>query len=229
MARAWPSHLRGDALPSAAWRAYTHWHNTSHLTAILPPLKVYQLHGYDRSFVFQNGDLRARMGAPRETRLVMPVEELVERSADRSETLYTSVLLKKLGAAVLADIQPLGPYMCVDCETQSSLWIATERGETHAHYDHSHNVFVQVIGRKHITLWPPSVHELLLFHPRLHSLARQSSLSDPLLAAAPPAHEVTLDEGDALYIPPVRRPPCLDEEMHGGAHMRPEHALPVLC
>ena len=75
---------------------------------------------------------------------------------------------------------------------------------THAHYDTSHNLFVQVTGRKHFTLWPPAAHAPLRLYPTRHSLHRQSALSEPPRAAAAAAgrRSVVLDEGDALYLPP---------------------------
>ena len=206
MARQLPTHMRGDALPSTAWRAHALWHNTSYLASIIPPLRIYGQSGRGASFVFADGSMRARVDTPREIHHLMPLQDVIERSTQRlSETLYTAANLHKLGAAVSKDVEPLSAFRCADCggSSDSVLWLQTGRAETHAHYDQSHNVFVQVVGRKHVTLWPPSSHERLRFLPRLHSLARQSSLHDPRHAATALSYQATLEEGDALYIPPV--------------------------
>ena len=185
----------------------------------------------ERSFVYfshRGGSfgMRAPLDASRATAAVAEHELLsfsdFRRHAATGALLYCSHELDALGAMVLADAQPLELFNLARANaslvdessgyatrsavkrTDALLWIGAGRPVTHAHYDTSHNVFVQVVGRKHFVLWPPSsLTSTLTLYPSRHSLHRQSSLRAPAEeAAAEVALRVTLGPGDALYVPP---------------------------
>jgi hypothetical protein len=47
---------------------------------------------------------------------------------------------------------------------------------THTHFDQDHNIFLQVVGQKRVTLFPAAVHHTLYPFPRVHSLWHKSSV-----------------------------------------------------
>ena len=131
--------------------------------------------------------------------------------AGGERVLYCSHDLAALGDTAYGDASPLEPFDlgrstggsdATTAATDGIVWLGGGRPVTHAHYDTSHNVFVQVVGRKRFALWPPAaLTSALRLYPTRHSLHRQSSLSHPTRLSAV-ALEVTLDEGEALYLPP---------------------------
>lgn len=89
------------------------------------------------------------------------------------------------------------------------LWVSSPGMITHGHFDQDYNVFVQLKGRKRFTLWSPWQHELLYTYPRVHPMWHKSRVNfqQPDLERFPlfgksHAGQVTLEPGDALYIPP---------------------------
>ena len=222
---------RSDKLPSTQWRALTRWHSEQYLSETFAPLhSVWERqisrsdsdHADDRTFVYfaENGErggasygMRAPPHAPAETASViehtkMPMKMFMAR-AHRGALLYCSHDLAALGEAAKADAWPLWPFDLRVPEdgnyatTQGIVWLGAGRPITHAHYDTSHNVFVQLVGRKHFTLWSPeSLRSSLRLFPSRHSMHRQSMLRDPVHDATSDTLEVTLEEGEALYLPP---------------------------
>lgn len=93
---------------------------------------------------------------------------------------------------------------------QSYVWISSPHTTTPAHFDLSHNFFVQIHGEKHVLLAPPSAWEFLYLYPVLHPGHRsvQVNLTAPDLRAFPHFRPVDtvqahLKSGDVLYIPPL--------------------------
>ena len=92
------------------------------------------------------------------------------------------------------------------------LWIGHRDVTVPWHFDYCHNVYVQIVGRKTFCLLPHAAHRATF--PFSHPGYRQSSaffhaahlasLSPNSNAVSPPeaGHCVTLQPGDALYIPP---------------------------
>jgi hypothetical protein len=111
-----------------------------------------------------------------------------------------------LPTAAAADVHPLAPLDVGEVEAQAAearLWLHSAGATTQAHYDTSHNFFVQIRERKRVWLWPPAAHSALRFFPSRHSLHRQSSLHSPTTEARGAGMlAMTLYPGDALYIPP---------------------------
>ncbi len=73
------------------------------------------------------------------------------------------------------------------------------------HYDLPHNIILLASGRKRFTLLPPSAHDKLQLHPRWHGSQRQAQVHLPhvLSEVNEEVVVVTLQSGDALYIPPL--------------------------
>ena len=213
MLRAQPSLMRGKNLPSASWQAHTLWRNTSHLvpndTICFARRVVPSSSEADRSFAFFTAPGGARWRPPpgsaiaQVMRRVKSIDDFEEAARTGEDVLYCSASLNNLGAAALTEVQPLSPYKRTVHGPASTLaWLSAGHAVSCAHYDQSHNVYVQVIGRKRFALWPPSAHDRLLIYPQLHSMQRQSSLCDPREELASMGTQVTLEEGDVLYIPP---------------------------
>ena len=120
----------------------------------------------------------------------------------------------------------------IDCsespcrDLSSRMWLAAAGVSTAAHYDVSHNLFLQADGSKTFILAPPSAHRALRLHSSWHGSRRQSQIHlpdlvgsssaysllgalyrkyvRPVAANSPgPTTRVTLREGDVLYLPPV--------------------------
>ena len=180
----------------------------------------------DRTFVYfaERGESGGRFGmraparAPPDTARVVEYEQLsvgtfLSAANSSDALLYCSHELSALGEAAVGDVEPLAP---LELRTRSAsseddqqrlttrgiVWLGAGRPVTHAHYDTSHNVFVQVVGRKLFTLWPPSSLGALNIYPTRHSMHRQSSWADPPADAPADRLEVLLEAGDALYLPP---------------------------
>ncbi len=73
------------------------------------------------------------------------------------------------------------------------------------HYDLPHNIVLLASGRKRFTLLPPSAHDKLQLHPRWHGSQRQAQVHLPRVLSElnEEVVVVTLQSGDALYIPPL--------------------------
>jgi len=113
----------------------------------------------------------------------------------------------------------------------SRIWLGAEGVSTAAHYDVSHNLFLQADGKKTFILVPPEAHRTMKLHPAWHGSRRQSQIHLPDLVLTPttslpalgPVHrvaarlhswlmgdswtdlatQVTLQKGDLLYVPPM--------------------------
>jgi len=88
------------------------------------------------------------------------------------------------------------------------LWIAKAGVTTQVHYDLWHNTFVQLWGRRHFLLFPPTEYSKFSLFPRSHPYWRQSqvSLTSANLRDFPDlsnvkAFEVIVEEGDLLWVP----------------------------
>ena len=190
------------------------------------PMAATQQSAGSRSFVYfaergeagGNFGMRAPPHAPPESSRVTEHESLryadFVSAADRGALLYCSHDLAALGEAAVADVHPLAPFDLRSSigggstreerhqPTRGIVWLGAGRAVTHAHYDTSHNMFVQIVGQKLFTLWPPAAHDNLHIFPSRHSMHRQSSWNDPPATARELSVEVLLEPGDALYLPP---------------------------
>jgi hypothetical protein len=152
-------------------------------------------------------------------------------SKDRSsEYIYFSDGLGVLGALGrdVLPIEPLCPFDSVAKECDCSLWIGAGSVSAWPHYDSSHNLFVQIRGKKKFTLaHPSSIQCGVGLYPSLHPYYRQAQrdlLEEHPLDSRPSVivntancdtdnaskpecciltlYDVELEAGDALFIPP---------------------------
>ena len=66
---------------------------------------------------------------------------------------------------------------CRDLST--NMWLGSEGVSTRAHYDMSHNLFLQTAGSKRFTLLPPAAHRRLKLYPYWHGSNRQTQRDSP--------------------------------------------------
>jgi hypothetical protein len=143
------------------------------------------------------------------------------------EYLYFADGVGVLGPTLSQSImpaEPLCPHADID-RCDMSLWIGRPGVSAYAHYDSSHNMYVQIKGRKKFVLAPPAAARCGLgLFPSLHPFYRQvqrdlmdESVDDgsvmvptrSKIGSAASACctldllEVVLEPGDLLYIPPL--------------------------
>lgn len=128
------------------------------------------------------------------------------------------------GLLRLSEVLPLDPFMVIgprfDPEKEhlfreTRVWLSPKGTITPAHYDISHNMFIQIRGRKRVVLFPPVSWQSLYPWPILHpgGLSAQATLGgdcDEQHSKFPaficnqlPAYVVDVNPGDVLYIPPL--------------------------
>jgi len=153
-------------------------------------------------------------------------------SAPRTRHLYFTSYLRNIGSldATLVGVTEMEENFHVDTQlfaekvvgfrpepTQSSLWLGCSGVKAQTHYDKSHNFFLQAVGSKTFTLWSPQFWRDLKIHSAFHPFDRQSQRDwvSERFADGPLSNvnkhsrrivdaplQVTLTEGDLLYIPP---------------------------
>ena len=117
---------------------------------------------------------------------------------------------------LMRDLQPLAPLLLADVpaatpaeraaaaaagsapprnRTTLRLWLGGGGVLARTHYDKGHNLFVQLVGRKRVLLWPPSELPALHLYPANHEAFRQSQV--------PLVREAAAAGGDAAAAPPA--------------------------
>lgn len=89
-----------------------------------------------------------------------------------------------------------------DPNIRANLWVSSANATSPLHYDASHNVFVQVVGRKRFLLVPPSrAHDGLALYSVHHPCHRASARGN-VAELLESAELVDLEAGEVLYLPP---------------------------
>jgi Cupin-like domain len=71
-------------------------------------------------------------------------------------------------------IAPLHQRGLVDAAQDERVWVSTHGAVSTLHYDASHSVLAQCVGRKRILFFPPSCLKVLGIYPKGHPLHRRS-------------------------------------------------------
>lgn len=117
-------------------------------------------------------------------------------------TAYNSATNSAAFAPLMADVSPISEYLTAE---PGMLWVGPEGTFTPLHFDLTNNLLIQITGRKHVRMVPPSQTRLLYNHRHVFSAVHD--LDDPANLAAHPlakqvaSYDVTLSPGDMLYIP----------------------------
>lgn len=182
--RARPLHIVGAV--EASWRAaLAHWGDAMHWPAhlnvsarVAPPGHVF------RASHPPCWDPRANAA----THALLPRSV---RALVRHCDAYASLPLVQVGSRMRAEV----PLHVLDADdAHGGVWLSSDAAVTNAHYDRSANVLVQVVGAKHVWLWPPG---RVSVHPAVHCFYHQTH-ADPRPLPPP----LTLQPGDALFVPP---------------------------
>ena len=134
----------------------------------------------------------------------------VEFWSARPHVYYSGELERDLDSAILARLRPLERSLASLRPERSSvnLWLGRAGGVAPCHYDGYHNAVAMLHGRKRFLLLPPAASALLQPFPFLHpshaqcQIEPRRALGRRALAEAG-AHEVVLEAGEVLYLPPL--------------------------
>jgi len=136
--------------------------------------------------------------------------------------LYHSGLLSHWGDDLLAEVSPFTAFELPEVLNNGSapssavVWIGHAGVTAQTHHDKSHNIHVQIVGKKRWRLFAPDDFSKLYPFPNKHRSSRQSQLpgygcashhDSPILDGAPSLGNVTAWEaivgpGEAVYVPP---------------------------
>jgi hypothetical protein len=114
--------------------------------------------------------------------------------------VYLSTSLSDFSPELLGDVND-GGKLLGSAQPRMNIWLSSANATAWPHFDSSHNLFVQVRGRKAVWLAPTSYWTKGSFS-RLHVAHRQLSLT-PAQFAASAKFGTFVEEGQMLYIPPL--------------------------
>ena len=145
-------------------------------------------------------------------------ERVSSESPAELPLLYHSGPLADWGASLAADAaaapsrhfvadRPLETEAAAWPGPALNVWMGQAGVLATAHFDTSHNVVTQLVGRKRWLLWPPDQLPHLRMHPATHPSRRQTRMQLSRRGAAAGyaatrAHSVDLGPGESLYVPP---------------------------
>lgn len=124
-------------------------------------------------------------------------------SLETDSPLYLSTPLENFGPRLLQDIRE--PELCRAAKWRSSrLWFGVAGLTAPLHRDHADNVYVQIVGRKEFTVFPPDQTKHLFPIPLVSKLSNARPAPGEWLPASlsgAKAYTCELHPGDALSIP----------------------------
>merc|ERR1711988_166252 len=103
--------------------------------------------------------------------------QFVRNGSLQQSYVYYSGEMSKWGTVLEKDISPT-EFLKLDSTGLASavVWMGQENVTAQTHYDKSYNFFVQIVGRKHWTLYSPLQWKSLYPHPSLHPHYRQAQV-----------------------------------------------------
>ena len=129
----------------------------------------------------------------------------------RKRLLYHHLTRDGLARDLKAGLEPMENLVYEDGDANVSVWFSSRGVVAHPHWDRNHNVFVQILGSKRITLIAPKDLDAVHPFPTLHASWAQAQvdLLAPNVTQFPRVEElegkcmaITLQAGDLLFIPP---------------------------
>ena len=213
--------------PAAHWPAIGRWRRDAYVQQQIPSMDdvIWRRDGgLIHRYWSSDAALAAVLQEPEDAmpRLDLPTATVLARIR-RGERYYYSRRVTEVGESFpLGDIEPR-EWLAVDrrgggghrgSDANSTTWWVGGNGVcTGAHYDTSHNFFVQISGTKRFILSPPSAHGRYRLHPFLHPLGIFTTRAQHALAPAASSSSPSLplveglsaqlNPGDAIYIPPL--------------------------
>ena len=109
-------------------------------------------------------------------------------------------LSDSVAAVLLEDDFAVPPFVpWAEAGVSVNLWLAAHRTDSALHYDAYHNLLCVVRGSKRVTLYPPASTAALLPGALWGDTPHYAHATAEQLP--PPAHEVTLQAGECLFLP----------------------------
>jgi ribosomal protein L16 Arg81 hydroxylase len=175
---------------------------------------------------------------PRDVRNIalteMPVREYIDKAilGDPGELRYylSETPIQEVFPRLMDDLQML-PYVNEQQPPRMNLWFGAAGTETRLHYDFSHNLFVQLHGRKRFQLFSPGDSTRLYRYPLKHWYAHfsQVDITKPDFTRFPRFEDATqitctLEPGDVMFLPVYwwHQPRCLDTSISVSMWTAPE-------
>ena len=166
---------------------------------------------------------------PYRTNLTLSTEQFISRLAEHGQDgsssngdterkwIYYSGPLEDMGDWAVSDVSPLNELLRPNPSVSSvNIWMGPPQVVAHCHYDGYHNFYAQLVGRKRFWLGHPGLWTRLQSAPFLHPMHAQCQVNLSLSAdeqlqadhnsagsITAELHEVVLEPGDLLYIPPL--------------------------
>ena len=97
----------------------------------------------------------------------------------------------------VAQINDAGP------DPSAVLWMTSTNSTAHWHYDLEHNFFWQLFGSKRFLLAPVEMTDQFNTHSFSHPNWRQSQIDPRFSSSSLWEYDITLNQGELLYIPPL--------------------------
>ena len=199
------------------WEAYKHWSPTYLSSKISSIAGVYENNNrwfgpyYDARKPLANVSSRVNSY---KTDVTLAADQFFDRIQHPIEGRYHYYTgdIDDLGHWALGDISPVEELLVPNPQHSSiNVWMGQAHVVAHSHYDGYHNFYAQLYGRKKFVMFRPTNWPGLYPYPFLHPSHAQaqvnlSEVSDvqkfPLLHKLE-SHEVILEPGDLLYMPPL--------------------------
>eukprot|EP01122_Echinamoeba_exundans_P007719 TRINITY_DN2433_c0_g1_i3.p1 TRINITY_DN2433_c0_g1~~TRINITY_DN2433_c0_g1_i3.p1 ORF type:complete len:472 (-),score=36.67 TRINITY_DN2433_c0_g1_i3:23-1438(-) len=203
------------------WKAIGKWSNSYMISAMCPGSILHPVY-ITRNHTFwlyrSHNEIYNWDNAPRpydQTNMTVADFFLRLHDPENHGHFYYSEPVSRLTDALAEDVSPtnfLSPFPHENREITQPIWMGSRGVTTQLHYDTNYNFHVQIDGKKSFVLFPPPAMQKVYLFPRIHPHFRRSQVNLDLVDQTKfgtfsaeflrDIVEVTLESGDALYIPP---------------------------
>lgn len=133
-----------------------------------------------------------------------PIENLPQILQDYL-SIFSEFELHNFDLSKNMNFENIGNY-----KSQSTLWMGSGGVIANCHFDRSHNIFIQLIGEKKWTLFPPKDWRIMYLFPSVHPSYHQAQVGNiesvnnsqfSLFDSHSKPFVITVKPGDIMYIP----------------------------
>lgn len=199
------------------WEAYKHWKPSYLQSKISTISRVYENNNrwfgpyYDTNKPLSNFSNRVNSY---KTDVELSAREFFTRIQHPTEGRYHYYTgdIDDLGHWALHDVSPIEELLAPNPQHSSiNVWMGQPHVIAHSHYDGYHNFYSQLYGRKKFIMFRPTNWPGLYPYPFLHPSHAQAQVNLSEIGDVPifpllhklESHEVILEPGDLLYMPPL--------------------------
>ena len=172
--------------PSAGWSAQSKWtpeffkqhaHQMHYAHSNADPLFLYSKADDPKAAKFGRWKPSSRKISTDSASFFNTCERNAHSSTSAEYLSYTGPVKDESGA-VVTDLQPIAPFFVGGEASRNTVnvWMGCKGVTTHTHYDMSHNLYVQLFGRKRFILFPPGAASALYLFPKSHPSHRSSQV-----------------------------------------------------